>query len=75
ETYAAREAIADGMTGAQLAAEISDPVPGYFETFEAAAEGLATALEPGDVFFTIGAGDVDSVGPMVLTRLRERPTA
>ncbi len=75
ETYAAREAIADGMTGAQLAAELTDPVPGYFETFEAAAEGIAAMLEPGDVFFTIGAGDVDSVGPMVLDRLRERPGA
>jgi UDP-N-acetylmuramate--alanine ligase len=72
ETYAAREAIADGMTAAQLAAEITDPVPGYFETFEAAAEGVAAELEPGDVFFTIGAGDVDSVGPMVLDLLRAR---
>jgi UDP-N-acetylmuramate--alanine ligase len=72
ETYAAREAIADGMTAAQLAAEITDPVPGYFESFEAAAEGVAAELEPGDVFFTIGAGDVDSVGPMVLDLLRAR---
>jgi UDP-N-acetylmuramate--alanine ligase len=72
ETYAAREAIADGMTGAQLAAELHEPEPGYFETFEAAAEGIAAALRPGDVFFTVGAGDVDSVGPMVLERLRAR---
>ena len=72
ETYAAREAIADGMTGKQLAAELHDPEPGYFETFEAAADGLAGALRPGDVFFTVGAGDVDSVGPMVLERLRAR---
>jgi UDP-N-acetylmuramate--alanine ligase len=72
ETYAAREAIADGMTGAQLAAEIQDPLPGYFETFEAAADGVAEELRPGDVFFTVGAGDVDSVGPMVLERLQRR---
>jgi UDP-N-acetylmuramate--alanine ligase len=72
ETYAAREAIADGMTGAQLAAELHDPEPGYFETFEAAADGIAAALRPGDVFFTVGAGDVDAVGPMVLERLRAR---
>jgi UDP-N-acetylmuramate--alanine ligase len=69
ETYAAREAIADGLTGAQLAVEIEAPKPGYFETFEAAAEGVAAELRPGDVFFTVGAGDVDSVGPMVLQRL------
>ena len=70
ETYAAREAIADGLTGAQLAAELHEPEPGYFETFEAAAAGIAAELEEGDVFFTIGAGDVDAVGPMVVERLR-----
>jgi len=72
ETYAAREAIADGMTGAQLAAEINDPEPGYFETFEEAADGIAAELRNGDVFFTVGAGDVDSVGPMVVERLKGR---
>jgi UDP-N-acetylmuramate--alanine ligase len=72
ETYAAREAIADGMTGAQLASELHEPEPGYFETFESAAEGIAAALRAGDVFFTVGAGDVDVVGPMVVERLAAR---
>ena len=80
ETYAAREAIADGMTAAQLAAEVRQPPPTYVETpstssgqgFEAAADALAAELRPGDVFFTVGAGDVDTVGPMVLERLRAR---
>jgi UDP-N-acetylmuramate--alanine ligase len=70
ETYAAREAIADGMTGAQLAAELHDPEPSYAETFEQGADMVAANLQPGDVFFTVGAGDVDAVGPMVLERLR-----
>jgi UDP-N-acetylmuramate--alanine ligase len=72
ETYAAREAIADGMTGAQLASELHEP--GYFETFESAAEGIAVELREGDVFFTVGAGDVDSVGRMVVERLKARRT-
>ena len=72
ETYAAREAIADGMTAAQLAEEIDDPRPGYAETFDEAADLVAKELLPGDVFFTVGAGDVDSVGPKVLERLRSR---
>ncbi|HLF71120.1 MAG TPA: Mur ligase family protein, partial [Dehalococcoidia bacterium] len=72
ETYAAREAIADGMTAGQLAAEVKQPQPTYVETFEAAADAVAADLRPGDIFFTIGAGDVDSVGPMVLERLRAR---
>jgi UDP-N-acetylmuramate--alanine ligase len=72
ETYAAREAIADGLTGAQLASELHEPEPGYFETFEAAAEGVVAELRAGDVFFTVGAGDVDVVGPMVVKRLEVR---
>ena len=71
ETYAAREAIADGMTAEQLSHEIDSPAPGYFADFEAAAEGVAAELRPGDVFFTMGAGDVNAVGPMVLERLRK----
>ena len=61
------------MTAAQLAAEIHDPEPGYFETFEAAAEGVAAELRPGDVFFTVGAGDLDVVGPMVLGKRLNGP--
>jgi UDP-N-acetylmuramate--alanine ligase len=75
ETYAAREAIADGMTAGQLAAEVKQPPPTYVETFDAAADAVAAELQPGDIFFTIGAGDVDSVGPMVLERLRAREKA
>jgi UDP-N-acetylmuramate--alanine ligase len=72
ETYAAREAIADGMTAEQLSREVEEPRPGYFPDFESAAEGVAAELRPGDVFFTVGAGDVNEVGPMVLERLRAR---
>jgi len=74
ETYAAREAIADGMTGAQLAGEIAAPKPGYAATFEEAANLITAELRPGDVFFTVGAGDVDTVGPMVLERLGRAAT-
>ena len=72
ETYAAREAIADGMTARQLADEVTEPPPTYVETFEAAADALAQELRPGDVCFTVGAGDVDAVGPLLLERLRSR---
>ena len=72
ETYAAREAIADGMTAEQLALEVVAPPATYVATFEAAAEAVAAELRPGDVFFTVGAGDVDAVGPLVLDRLRQR---
>jgi|CXWL01.1.fsa_nt_gi UDP-N-acetylmuramate--alanine ligase len=41
----------------------------YVDSFEEAADRIAGDLREGDVFFTVGAGDVDSVGPMVLERL------
>jgi UDP-N-acetylmuramate--alanine ligase len=72
ETYAAREAIADGMTAEQLAPLVEAPPATYAATFESAADMIAAELEPSDVFFTVGAGDVDAVGPMVLERLKER---
>ena len=75
ETYAAREAIADGMTAKDLAAEITSPSPTYAETLEEAAQVIARELRPGDVFFTVGAGDLDVVGPMVLKLLESRAAA
>jgi UDP-N-acetylmuramate--alanine ligase len=69
ETYAAREAIADGMTAAQLADEVTSPRPTYCPDPESAAATVAADLKPGDVFFTVGAGDVDAVGRMVLVLL------
>ena len=75
ETYAAREAIADGMTAEQLSHEVESPKPGYFADFESAAEGIAAELREGDVFFTVGAGDLDAIGPMVLDRLKQRRRA
>ncbi len=69
ETYAARERPDEGLTGRDLAHAISDPVATYVATFEEAAERIAAELRPGDVLMTIGAGDVDRVGPMVLERL------
>jgi UDP-N-acetylmuramate-alanine ligase len=41
-------------------------------TFQDAADEALHILRPGDVFFTLGAGDIDQVGPMVLAGLRER---
>jgi UDP-N-acetylmuramate--alanine ligase len=69
-TYAAREDAAAGMSGRDLAEEITSPQAAYVDTFDEAADRIAADLRDGDVFFTVGAGDVNSVGPMVLERLR-----
>ena len=71
-TYAAREEPSAGMTGEELAREIVDPPARYVGELDDAARLIAEELEPGDVFFTIGAGDVDAVGPMVLELLEQR---
>jgi UDP-N-acetylmuramate--alanine ligase len=72
DTYAARETPEAGMDGRQLAEAIERPRARFVATFEEAAEVVVALLKPGDVFFTIGAGDVDQVGPMVLERLRSK---
>jgi UDP-N-acetylmuramate--alanine ligase len=69
-TYAAREEADAGLSGADLAQAITSPTAVYVDSFENAADRIAADLREGDVFFTVGAGDVDSVGPMVLERLR-----
>jgi UDP-N-acetylmuramate--alanine ligase len=72
ETYAARDPISEGMTAKQLAEQLTNPPASYAETHEQAADLVAADLRPGDVFFTVGAGDLDAVGPLVLERLRAR---
>jgi len=71
-TYEARENPDRGMDARTLAAEIERPAPVYLDSFEEATERIAGDLRPGDVFFTIGAGDVTELGPMVLAALEAR---
>ena len=71
-TYAAREEPSAGMTAEELALEIAEPPARYTGELDESARAVADVLAPGDVFFTIGAGDVDTVGPMVLELLERR---
>jgi UDP-N-acetylmuramate-alanine ligase len=60
------------MNAEQLAAEIADPRARYAGAVNDAAATVARELRDGDVFFTVGAGDVDNAGPLVLEALRAR---
>ncbi len=71
-TYEARETPDRGMDARALAAEIGKPEAIYVDSFEEAADRIAADLAPRDVFFTLGAGDVTELGPMVLERLEAR---
>ncbi len=75
ETYAAREEPSAGMSAEELAGQIEGPPARYVGSLDESARAVAALLEPGDVFFTIGAGDVDTVGPLVLEILNRRPLA
>jgi len=70
ETYAAREEPSAGMNAQQLAAEINQPPAHYAGGVGQAASTVASQLRSGDVFFTVGAGDVEQAGPMVLELLQ-----
>lgn len=70
ETYAAREAPLPGRSAADLAGAVSAPHASYARDFDDAARQAAARARPGDVVFTIGAGDVVEVGPRLLEALR-----
>jgi UDP-N-acetylmuramate--alanine ligase len=71
ETYAAREQPSAGMSAEELAREVEQPAR-YAGDLAQSAAAAAELLVAGDVFFTVGAGDVEKVGPMVLEALESR---
>lgn len=70
DTYAARETPDAGLAADALAAEIREPRAELVGDLERAADAAAALLEPGDVFMTMGAGDIERTGPAVLERLQ-----
>jgi UDP-N-acetylmuramate--alanine ligase len=66
DTYAAREEPSAGMDARTLATEIRTPHATYVGPVSTAAERVIGSLREGDVFLTVGAGDVDSAGPRVI---------
>jgi len=62
ETYSAREEPGAGMSARDLAQEVAEPAAHYSGGLQESAETALKILRPGDVFFSIGAGDVDAVG-------------
>lgn len=70
ETYAARETPLPGRSAADLARAITGVQTVYASDFDDAAAKTKALARPGDVVFTIGAGDVVEVGPRLLELLR-----
>ncbi|HUF54358.1 MAG TPA: UDP-N-acetylmuramate--L-alanine ligase [Dehalococcoidia bacterium] len=72
DTYAAREDPSEGMDAKALTGEITTPKAVCAGPVSEAAALVADELREGDVFFTVGAGDVDKAGPLVLKALEAR---
>ena len=70
ETYASRETPEAGLSAKDLAEAVTSPACEYVPTAEDAAGRLLAELRSGDVLVTMGAGDVDRVGRLVLGGLR-----
>ena len=70
-TYAARESKSAGLDAEALVQEIEAPKARFVASFQDAADAAIELLQPGDVFFTIGAGDVDELGPLLTERLQQ----
>ena len=73
DVYPAREASVPGVTGKLVADRLAELRPGmpvgWAPRLEDAAALVAGQARPGDLILTVGAGDVDRAGPLVLERL------
>ena len=76
EIYAAREERLPDVTGKLVVDRLVEVRPGmtagWAPALEDAARLVAAAARPGDTVLTIGAGDVDRAGPLILEQLAAR---
>lgn len=71
EVYGARELPEDGVDASLVARHVTAPVR-VAADLDAVVDTALELLEPGDVCFTIGAGDITSVGPRLIAALQQR---
>lgn len=70
EVYAASEQPITGVSSANIAKKMNGAI--FEPNFLAVTEAVAAAANPGDVIITLGAGDVSSLGPLILDELTKR---
>ncbi len=68
--YAARERENPGISSRDLVLRIKHPQADYISQLDAIVSYLKSALKPGDVLITLGAGDVYQVGEQLMTSRR-----
>ena len=72
DTYAAREKPTEGKSAEELAAAVDRPAAFYIGNVEEAVPYVLDHLIAGDVLLTVGAGNVNKVGPSVLKELGQK---
>lgn len=70
EIYAASEQPISGVSSANIAKLITHSI--FEPNYLAVTEAIAKAANPGDVILTLGAGDVSSLGPLIIEELHKR---
>ncbi len=65
DIYPASEFPIRGITSEKLFVDIQHKDKKYFKSFKDGASSIAKELEPGDIFLTLGAGDIYTIGDMV----------
>jgi len=72
EIYAASEDPIPGVSSRLIARDQPSEKFLYQPSMIEVIQNVAERVEPGDVILTLGAGDVNSLGPVLLTSLQER---
>ncbi|MGI9198306.1 MAG: UDP-N-acetylmuramate--L-alanine ligase [Candidatus Nanopelagicaceae bacterium] len=70
EVYAASEQPIAGVSSSKIASKMANAK--FEPNFLAVIEEISKVAKPGDVIMTLGAGDVSSLGPLILEELHKR---
>ena len=70
DVYAAGEAPISGVNSKKMVEQISHPNRNYFESKERARDEILKDLKSGDIFLTLGAGDVWRLGEEIALRAK-----
>ena len=72
DVYAAREDPEPGVTGRLVAAAVPGGRGQFIPDARAVPGTVASIAKPGDLVLTMGAGDVTTLGPLIVGALRDR---
>ena len=72
DVYAAREDPEPGVSGELVASRVPGVRARYLPDSSAVPSAVAATAKPGDLVLTMGAGDVTTLGPLIVAALRAR---